>query len=135
MTDACRRIVSRDSSPKFTKFGEHIMCRLSNPRNAAEYCRALTRRVRDIRYQRFLHRKKWTKVHVNTLRPDTHQCPSLCQISSLSVKRCTRNALIFLHTSVFRHPKGTPESSSNSGNKRLLHGQSSNAAKFRRAPT
>ena len=36
-----------------------------------------------------------TKVHQNPLRPAMHQCPSLCQILSRCVKRCTRKALHF----------------------------------------
>ena len=46
---------------------------------------------------------------ISPLRSAMHQCPSSCQISSLSAKRCMRKALqFFLHPSLLWCPRGTP---------------------------
>jgi len=48
---------------------------------------------------------KVDQVYQNRLRPAAHRCPSLCQISSRSAKRCTRKVLqIFILFSILlRH--------------------------------
>jgi len=73
--------------PKFTKFREQVS--IGQTPNAAKFRCATTRSVLDIRYRKFVLPQKWTKVHQNSRRPATHKCPSSCQISSRSVKRCT----------------------------------------------
>jgi len=55
-------------------------------------------RVWNIRCRKFVLPEKWTKVHQNRRWPATHRWPSSCQISSRSVKRCTRKRHDFFYT-------------------------------------
>jgi len=54
-TNACRRMVSRDPGPKFTKFGG-IVSIVQTP-ITAKFCRATTKSVRDIRCGKFCFRE------------------------------------------------------------------------------
>ena len=81
-----------------------------------------TRSVRDIRCRKFLLPEKQAKVHQNPLRPATHHCPSLCQISSRSAKRCRayeKSITIFFTPFTILAPQGD------------IMGQSSPISKFR----
>jgi len=55
--------LSRDPRPKFTKFGEHVS--IGQAPNLAQFRRASTKTVRDIRCRKFMLPEKWTAVHQN----------------------------------------------------------------------
>ena len=68
-------------------------CWLARPLMVPNFV-ALRQEVCEIsNVKNFCSPEKWTKVHQNRLRPATHKCPSLCQISSSSAKQCTRKVL------------------------------------------
>jgi len=82
-------------------------CQLARPLTMPNFV-ALRQEVCEISaVENFCFPKKWTKFRQNPLKPVTHRCPSSCQISSRSVKWCTRKALqFFTHFSVLA-PQGT----------------------------
>jgi len=87
---------------KFTKFGKQVS--IGQTHNRSKFPCHTTRNVRTIRCRKFLLPQKWTKVHQNRKWPATHQCPSLCQISSRSAKRHTTKVFNFCLSPISEFP-------------------------------